>query len=192
MNANHELTTYVANMDAQSLSRLFSKCSKAKWTKNYVWGQHFFQIINVTNCSSDFEGIANELEATFAVLQGQQPRQSVLHKPLPCNQSLDWRGIHKAWLKEISVWSFGWTNHLNFNQVCLFNTGCIAHTVRCWGGNSQMDIAKEQGHSKGRRAWQKIIQSLSLNLNPLYQIEEDVGKISFNKSWGINMLVFYA
>ena len=45
-----------------------------------------------------------------------------------------------------------------------------------------MDIAKEQGHSKGRRAWQKIIQSLSLNLNPLYQIEEDVGKISFNKS----------
>ena len=192
MNANHELTTYVANMDAQSLSRLFSKCSKAKWTKNYVWGQHFFQIINVTNCSSDFEGIANELEATFAVLQGQQPRQSVLHKPLPCNQSLDWRGIHKAWLKEISVWSFGWTNHLNFNQVCLFNTGCIAHTVRCWGGNNQMDIAKEQGHSKGRRAWQKIIQSLSLNLNPLYQIEEDVGKISFNKSWGINMLVFYA
>ena len=49
---------------------------------------------------------------------------------------------------------------------------------------------RSKGRSKGTRAWQNIIQSLSLN--PLYQIEEDVGKISFNKSWGINMLVFYA
>ena len=30
------------------------------------------------------------------------------------------------------------------------------------------------------------------SLNPLYQIEEDVGKMSFNKLWGIHMLVFYA
>ena len=45
-------------------------------------------------------------------------------------------------------------------------------------------IAKEQGH--GRKSYKVFSQ------NPLYQIEEDVGKISFNKSWGINMLVFYA
>ena len=56
-------------------------------------------------------------------------------------------------------------------------------TVRSWHLLSK-------GDSKGTRAWQNIIQSLSLN--PLYQIEEDVGKISFNKSWEINMLVFYA
>ena len=38
----------------------------------------------------------------------------------------------------------------------------------------------------------RVIQSLSLN--PLYQIEEDIKKISFNKSCGINalLLVFYA
>ena len=45
-------------------------------------------------------------------------------------------------------------------------------------------IAKEQGHGKTSY---KVF-----SLNPLYQIEEDVGKISFNKSWRINMLVFYA
>ena len=37
-----------------------------------------------------------------------------------------------------------------------------------------MDIAKEQGHSKTSY---KVF-----SLNPLYQIEDDVGKISFNKS----------
>ena len=41
------------------------------------------------------------------------------------------------------------------------------------------DIAKEQGH--GKTSYKVFSQ------NPLYQIEEDVGKISFNKSWGINM-----
>ena len=236
---------------AQSLSRLFW-CSKAKWTK--FWGQHFFQIINVTNCCSDFEGTANELEATFAVLQGQQPRHS---NPNPCCTSrfraptlLTGEEDMNAWLKEISLWSFGWTNHLNLNLTvalvktkrdkgincsidfcklqsfclmlewekwwnttlplstwpihtgfstrtmqsntwkehirmtgCLFNTCCIVHKVRCWGGNRQKGIAKEQGH--GRKSYK------AFSLNPLYQIEEDVGKISFNKSWGINMLVFY-
>ena len=43
--------------------------------------------------------------------------------------------------------------------------------------------AKEQGH--GRKSYKVF------SLNPLYQIEEDVGRISFNKSWGTNMLVFY-
>ena len=45
-------------------------------------------------------------------------------------------------------------------------------------------IAKEQEHGK------TSYKVFSLNL--LHQIEEDVGKISFNKSWGINGLVFYA
>ena len=39
-------------------------------------------------------------------------------------------------------------------------------------------IAKEPGH--GRKSYKVFSQ------NPLYQIEEDVGKISFNKSWGMN------
>ena len=36
----------------------------------------FFKIIDVSNRSSDFEGIADKLKATLAVLQGQQPRHS--------------------------------------------------------------------------------------------------------------------
>ena len=44
---------------------------KMQKEQNFVWGQHFFQIVNVTNCSSDLEGIANKLKATTAILQGQ-------------------------------------------------------------------------------------------------------------------------
>ena len=44
----------------------------------------------------------------------------------------------------------------------------------------QFFLHLSKGHSKGTRAWQNIIQSL--RLNPLYQIEENVENISFNKS----------
>ena len=107
MNANHELTAQIAKMFAVlNLCHVSSENVPKQNEQNSVWGQHFFQIINVTNCSSDSEGIANELEATFAVLQGQQPRHS---NPNPCCTSrlpatnlLTGEEDMNAWLKEIS------------------------------------------------------------------------------------------
>ena len=107
MNANHELTARIAKMFAVlNLCHVSSENVPKQNEQNSVWVQHFFQIINVTNCSSDFEGIANEIEATFAVLQGQQPRHS---NPNPCCTSrlpatnlLTGEEDMNAWLKEIS------------------------------------------------------------------------------------------
>ena len=142
MNANHELTAQIAKMFAVlNLCHVSSENVPKQNEQNSVWGQHFFQIINVTNCSSDFEGIANELEATFAVLQGQQPRHS---NPNPCCTSrfraptlLTGEEDRNAWLKEISLWSFGWTNHLNFNLT-------LVKTKRDKGINCSIDFCKLQ------------------------------------------------
>ena len=67
MNANHELTAQIAKMFAVlNLCHVSSDVPKQNEQNSEV---SLFQIINITNCS-DFEGIANELEATFAILQG--------------------------------------------------------------------------------------------------------------------------
>ena len=45
-------------------------------------------------------------------------------------------------------------------ELRLLNTCCITQKVRCWGGNNQKDIAKEQGH--GRMTYKVF------SLNPFY------------------------
>ena len=103
MNANHELTARIAKMFAVlNLCHVSSENVPKQNEQNSVWGQHFFQIINVTNCSSDFEGIANELEATFAVLQGQtQTRVAQAACPQPI-----------SWLAR-KTWTHGWRKSLD-------------------------------------------------------------------------------
>ena len=59
------------------------------------------------------------------------------------------------------------------------------------GMYSPKGIAKEQGHSKGTRAWQKhptksLVKILSIKLKKM------LGRYHSTKSCGINMLVFYA
>ena len=92
MNANHELTAQIAKMFAVlNLCHVSSENVPKQNEQNSVWVQHFFQIINVTNCSSDFEGIANEIEATFDILQGVA--QAASRQPI-------------SWLAK--TWTHGW------------------------------------------------------------------------------------
>ena len=51
-------------------------------------------------------------------------------------------------------------NNNDLDRVRLLNTCCITQKVRCWGGNNQKDIAKEQGH--GRKTYKVF------SLNPFY------------------------
>ena len=50
-------------------------------------------------------------------------------------------------------------------ELRLLNTCCITQKVRCWGGNNEKDIAKEQGH--GRKTYKVF------SLNPFYQFGEE-------------------
>ena len=52
-----------------------------------------------------------------------------------------------------------WTTMTSI-ELRLLNTCCITQKVRCWGGNNQKDIAKEQGH--GRMTYKVF------SLNPFY------------------------
>ena len=51
-------------------------------------------------------------------------------------------------------------NNNDLDRVRLLNTCCITQKVRCWGGNNQKDIVKEQGH--GRMTYKVF------SLNPFY------------------------
>ena len=51
---------------------------------------------------------------------------------------------------------------------------CITQKVRCWGGNNQKDIAKEQGH--GRKTYKVF------SLNPFYYFGEDNWNIMFKQN----------
>ena len=58
---------------------------------------------------------------------------------------------------------------------------------QCWGGNN-VEVGTmlrwEQSKDIGTRAWQKIAQTSVIYA--LYQFKANVGKISSNKSWGMN------
>ena len=54
-----------------------------------------------------------------------------------------------------------WTTMTSI-ELRLLNTCCITQKVRCWGGNNQKDIAKEQGH--GRKTYKVF------SLNPFLLI----------------------
>ena len=121
---------HVANMDAQSLSRLFWKCSKAKRTKlclrSALFSSHLYSGCpeNKKNWEKriklrwvetagnshhfpsvlifDLKSIAIELEATFAVLQGQtQTRVAQAASVQPI-----------SWL-ERKTWTHGWRKSLD-------------------------------------------------------------------------------
>ena len=59
-------------------------------------------------------------------------------------------------------------------ELRLLNTCCITQKVRCWGGNNQKDIAKEQGH--GRKTYKVF------SLNPFYQFGGDNWNMMFKQN----------
>ena len=76
-----------------------------------------------------------------------QTKKTVYHKSCPNMFILQlWRNIPLTTMTSI--------------ELRLLNTCCITQKVRCWGGNNQKDIAKEQGH--GRKTYKVF------SLNPFY------------------------
>ena len=65
-----------------------------------------------------------------------------------------------------------WTTMTSI-ELRLLNTCCITQKVRCWGGNNQKDIAKEQGH--GRKTYKVF------SLTRFYQFGEDNWNIMFKQ-----------
>ena len=65
-----------------------------------------------------------------------------------------------------------WTTMTSI-ELRLLNTCCITQKVRCWGGNNQKDIAKEQGH--GRKTCKVF------SLTRFYQFGEDNWNIMFKQ-----------
>ena len=66
-----------------------------------------------------------------------------------------------------------WTTMTSI-ELRLLNTCCITQKVRCWGGNNQKDIAKEQGH--GRKTYKVF------SLNPFYLFGEENWNIMFKQN----------
>ena len=95
MNANHELTAYVANMAAQSLSWSlpFSKLPQNKMNEFLFEFCTFFK----SSISATAPVILKALPTNFqsSLSSCKVKPKPVLHEQLPCNKSLDWRGRHE-------------------------------------------------------------------------------------------------
>ena len=159
---------------ALHVSFLFWKMFPQQDERNSVWGLHLLQI-----CLTTFK-----LRYTTSY-PNSIPDQACTKKRSTntCRECdilrhwVDWERIADELKATLVVLQGQQPRHSNSTSSSLVLLACATGIYLPKG------TAKEQGHGK------KSFKVFSLN--PLYQIEENVGKISFNKSWGINMLVFY-
>ena len=164
MKANHELTAQIPKIFAVlNLCHVSSEKVPKQNKQNSVWGQHSFQL-----CLTTFK-----LRYTTSYQNSNSDQACTKkHSTNTCWECdvlrhwVDWECITGKLKATLAVLQGQQPRHSNSTATRIYlPTG----------------TAKEQGH--GRTSY-KVFSP-----KPLHQIEEDVGKISFNKSWGINMLV---
>ena len=148
----HTLQTWTLN-----LCHVSSENVPKQSEQNYVWGLHFFQVIYILDVlkikkTEKNESNLGELKllairitflASLSLTWNPLPSNSkpllpsckvkpkpVLHKPLLCNQSLDWRGRHERMAEGNLLMKFWLNKPLKFWP----NTSQTTTTFDAWVG----------------------------------------------------------